>query len=348
MLTPKEQLAKQKALTWAMCPPAVKSFGVERDMRPQARNIIGVGIGVKTTGGAMLTGQVAVRIYVRVKTPRHELDPAWLVPDWFGGLPTDVIETGDIVPYAGLQQEEVPTWQRYDRHRPTPCGVSVGHVGTTAGTLGCLVQKDGQQYILSNNHVLANSNRGEAGDLILQPGPFDGGMAERDRIALLEPYEPIDFEGNANLIDAAIGLVGPQGQGVVWPEIIDIGPVNPVPKEGVLYQSVRKHGRTTGHTVGVIMDVSASFWVGFEQGNGWFEDQIAIQGVGTAPFSQSGDSGSLIVDAVTLQPVGLLFAGGGNMTFANPIGAVLAAYGVTVVGSAEAEPPQEPEENDDD
>jgi hypothetical protein len=84
------------------------------------------------------------------------------------------------------------------------------------------------------------------------------------------------------------------------------------------------------------MDISANIWVGYRVGNSnlsaWFEDQVAVQGVGAAPFSQPGDSGSLIVDAVTLEPVALLFAGGSTLTFANPIDAVLQYYGVTVVG----------------
>lgn len=84
------------------------------------------------------------------------------------------------------------------------------------------------------------------------------------------------------------------------------------------------------------MDLSANIWVGYrvdtQNLSAWFEDQIAVMGVGSAPFSQRGDSGSLIVDAVTLEPVALLFAGGGSLTFANPIDLVLQHYRVTIVG----------------
>jgi hypothetical protein len=155
-------------------------------------------------------------------------------------------------------------------------------------------------------------------------------------MASLEPYQAIDFTGNPNHIDAAIAEVGPNTQTTVEPDIIDIGRLQPTPKTALLYQSVRKHGRTTGHTIGVVMDVSANLWVDYRVGNqnlsAWFEDQIAVMGVGAAPFSQGGDSGSLIADAVTLEPVALLFAGGGSLTFANPIDLVLQHYGVTVVG----------------
>ena len=48
-----------------------------------------------------------------------------------------------------------------------------------------------------------------------------------------------------------------------------------------------------------------------------------------APFSQPGDSGSLIVDD-SRHPVALLFAGDGRYTLGNPINDVLAAFGLTV------------------
>ena len=59
--------------------------------------------------------------------------------------------------------------------------------------------------------------------------------------------------------------------------------------------------------------------------------QLAVSGVG-GQFSSGGDSGSLVVDAVTRHPVGLLFAGGGlGTTFVNPIGPVLDRFGVEIV-----------------
>lgn len=295
-----------------------------------SKNIIGLGIGAKVTAGTVLSGQDAVRVYVRVKMPRNQIQENHIVPQRFGTLPTDVVEVGNVTVFQSLQ-----TWQRFGRHRPISCGVSVGHPNVTAGTLGCLVEKNGSHYILSNNHVLADSNAAQVGDRIIQPGAADGGVPPNDEIATLEPCKSIDFTGQPNEIDAAIAKVGTDTQQVVEPEIIDIGKPGRNPKTAQLYQSVRKHGRTTGHTVGVVMDISANLWVSYRVGNrnqsAWFEDQIAIQGVGAAPFSQPGDSGSLIVDAVDLEPVALLFAGGSMLTFANPIDKVLNHYGVTVL-----------------
>src|SRR2546422_10036838 len=62
------------------------------------------------------------------------------------------------------------------RQRPAPMGFSVGHPAITAGTIGARVRDAlGNVYILSNNHVLANSNGASIGDPEYQPGPLDGG-----------------------------------------------------------------------------------------------------------------------------------------------------------------------------
>jgi hypothetical protein len=86
---------------------------------------------------------------------------------------------------------------------------------------------------------------------------------------------------------------------------------------------VMKHGRTTGFTKGRVQGVNASVNVGYSNGVALFTGQIIIGGGG---FSAGGDSGSLIVvekGSNARKPVGLLFAGGGGITVANPIDDVL-------------------------
>ena len=331
MLSSTQLDAKNDAMAYFRGPTVSVAAAIGGTTGPSSKNIIGLGIAAKVVSGTILSGEDAVRVYVRVKMPRGQLSANHIIPQQFGALPTDVIEVGNVTASQSLR-----TWQRFGQHRPTSCGVSVGHPNITAGTLGCLVEKDSRHYILSNNHVLADSNNATVGDQIIQQGAADGGSSPNDDIATLEPYQSIDFSGNPNHIDAAIAEVGADTQTTVEPEIIDIGSPQPTPKTALLYQSVRKHGRTTGHTIGVITDLSANIWVGYRVGNqnlsAWFEDQIAVMGIGAAPFSRGGDSGSLIVDAVTLEPVALLFAGGDSLTFANPIDLVLQHYGITIVG----------------
>ncbi len=324
MLTPRQLKAKQ-AVSAYFRGPSVSAAAVGRSIEPGpiSEDIIGWGIGAKIVDGTVLSGESTVRVYVR------ELLPNQRFPHQFGDLPTDVVAVGQIVAYQDL-------------HRPTPCGVSAGHPDVTAGTLGCLVERDGNHYILSNNHVLANSNAAREGDPVIQPCSADGGTLPDDRIATLEPYQEIDFTGRSNDIDAAIALVGDCNQDVVSPEIIDIGRLNSTPRTAMEGQTVRKYGRTTGHTTGVVSDISGDFWVNYGDGTqnlrAWFENQIVVKNKGSSGFfSQGGDSGSLIVDAETRDPVALLFAGSedGEITIANPIKLVLQHYGVTVVGQEE-------------
>jgi hypothetical protein len=215
--------------------------------------------------------------------------------------------------------------------RPVPGGVSIGHYQVTAGTLGCLV-RDGNErlFILSNNHVLANSNNAKAGDPILQPGPYDRGKnTGRFRIGALTTFVPIHFgERNPpNRVDAAIAETEEKA---VQAAICSVGKVAGVvrARRGLL---VQKHGRTTGRTFGTIVGTHAKLWVDYDGQLALFTEQLRIEG-GRMPFSAGGDSGSLIVDTKG-RAVGLLFAGSDieNITFANPIRTVLQALKVSFV-----------------
>lgn len=250
-------------------------------------------------------GEDTFRVYV-LEDRGDDLE----VPARFGDLRTEIVRT--------------PALQAL-----TPCGVSVGHAATTAaGTLGCLVDVGGRRLVLSNNHVLANSNAAMNGDEIVQPGPLDGGASPSDVIANLDDFEPIQFTGAVNHIDAALAELVEAAH--VSPEIMAIGlPVNP-PTPPSFGQTVAKHGRTTGLTNGVVDDLSFDGYVHYNGRRAWFEEQIVVKG-DDPPFSQPGDSGALILETPTLQPVGLLFAGNDQLTLANPIQSVLGRFGATIL-----------------
>ena len=303
-LTDKQRRAKHQALE--LVDKGISAFVAQQGSGQTEASVVGVGI-----------GQESVRVYVEGGTL-----PTGAVPDDFNGLQTMIIQTAGftIAPVPGIQTAPA---------RPTPCGVSVGHQRVTAGTLGCLVQdSQGTRYILSNNHVLADCNSGTIGDPIVQPGPADGGTVVRDVIAELAMWKPLLF-GNSetNYIDAAIAkLTDPSS---VQPGIQKIGLIKPVEVAASVGQSVHKHGRTTGHTTGVIGDVSLDTFVNYNGRRAWFENQIVID---TADFSLEGDSGSLIVNDPSNEAVGLLFAGDGTLlTLATPIDEVLAEFNVRLV-----------------
>lgn len=219
--------------------------------------------------------------------------------------------------------------------RPVPIGVSSGHGGVTAGTLGARVVAGGRHFALGNNHVYANNNAGSPGDPLLQPGVADGGRAPDHTVATLHDFEPIAFcQGRLhcpwNRMDAAIAITTPDDVGSATPDD-GYGTPRTTPVEATLGMAVQKYGRTTGLTRGRVTGINAVIDVSYRAGTARFEDQILISGDG---FSAGGDSGSLIVsDGVLMadrRPVGLLFAGSPTSTIANPIGVVLDRFGVAI------------------
>lgn len=281
-------------------------------------NVIGVGIGEKVANGVE-TGEPCVTVYVMAKASRRDVASEAVVPSSVGNVPTDVVAIGEIVaqPFRG-------------RYRPAPGGVSIGHHKITAGTLGCLVRTGKRRFILSNNHVLANSNAAKVGDAILQPGPIDGGTMKKDLIARLTKFIPIDFKSNGvNFVDAAIAT--PLRMADVTAKNIWWGTPSTTVQAPALNVLVKKAGRTTQRTRGRVTGINASVRVNYgTAGIALFRNQIIVQSLSSAPFSQGGDSGSLIVTDSGNRPMGLLFAGSASHTIANPIAAVFAALGVTI------------------
>lgn len=317
-------------------------------------NVIGVGVGLRETRGQILD-ELAVKVLVTQKLPRAGLTAQATVPSEVDGIKTDVMQVGVI---RALQP-------RTDRWRPAPGGVSIGHYQITAGTLGCVVRDrdTGERLILSNNHVIANSNDAQLGDPILQPGPYDGGRVNNDTIAHLVRFCPIQFEvqpGTCNLanlyaslgnifaklsgsthrvqvfqadpqalnqVDAAVAK--PTDDSLILDEILEIGAIMGTAPTS-LGMSVRKSGRTTGFTTGTVLVVDTTVSVTYGGGRtARFENQIVA-----GPMSQGGDSGSLVVAGDLPLAVGLLFAGSDQSTVFNPIQAVLDCLEVDIFPSA--------------
>ena len=230
--------------------------------------------------------------------------------------------------------------------RPAPLGYSVGHFAITAGSIGArVVDGAGNVYVLSNNHVLANSNGASIGDAIYQPGAYDGGTAS-DQFATLFAFKPIDFSGAANTFDAAIarsttadlGFASPTDDGYGPPSAHIFGDAN---GDGLfdnvndlLGLPVQKYGRTTKLTHGQITGINGTVTVCYEVlyifciKSATFTNQLIVDAAG---FSGGGDSGSLIVtDNGSLNPVGLLFAGSSTQTIVNRIDLVLSYFNVAI------------------
>ena len=321
---------------------AVVSLAQQMKRQHEARllsmsNVVAIGVGLKIAGNVQ-TNEPCVVVSVVKKLPVIQLSESSLIPKILGGVKTDVIETGKIF---ALQD---PT----QKMRPARPGVSIGHYQITAGTLGCLVQRNGQVYILSNNHVLANSNAGQLGDAVLQPGPHDGGTSA-DKIGTLEQFIPVALEGRSspgcsplsflmrlfgksaraminepgnNTVDCAIAK--PLSDDLVNPDILHIGIPTGV-GIATLGTPVQKSGRTTGYTADQITQIDVTVTVDYGGPTATFKNQLMA-----GAMSKGGDSGSVVLD-MNKQVVGLLFAGSNTTTIMNPIQFVLDALQVQLI-----------------
>jgi len=282
-----------------------------------------------TAVGLLPNGTPAVRVFLASG------DVGGL-PASFEGVPVSPLVTGRFMARSD------PT----KRMRPAPLGYSVGHFAITAGSIGArVVDGAGNVYVLSNNHVLANSNGASIGDAIYQPGAYDGGTAS-DQFATLFAFKPIDFSGAANTFDAAIArsttadlsFASPTDDGYGPPSAQIFGDAN---GDGLfdnvndlLGLPVQKYGRTTKLTHGQITGINGTVTVCYEVlyifciKSATFTNQLIVDAAG---FSGGGDSGSLIVtDNGSLNPVGLLFAGSSTQTIVNRIDLVLSYFNVAI------------------
>jgi hypothetical protein len=267
-------------------------------------------------------------VLVTHKMAKDEVSAADLVPPKLADMQTDVLAVGYPVAGGGDPQAGVQTLTK--RIRPAKGGYSVGHKSITAGTIATGVYDllpggstnppvhgvgiPPKYYILSNNHVLANSNNANLGDAILQPGPYDGGTDPADRIATLSRFIPINFAaGASNLVDAAIaeGQFHELDREIYWNGCVRGWRRKQNVSVGTL---VKKTGRTTNFTTGRITAINATINVNYGGGRvARLIDQLV-----TTNMSAGGDSGSLVM---TLDNVamGLLFAGSPTAMIANQI-----------------------------
>lgn len=314
------------------------------------KNVVGIGQGYKNQDKRK---PLAVVFMVKKKLPVRALAPEDLIPREINGRVTDVIQVGEVRALAIDPKSKI---------RPAPGGSSIGHYKITAGTLGGIVTDPVQgRLILSNNHVLANSNDAEIGDPIYQPGPYDGGGLD-DQIATLHDFVPIDFGvseptcalanfyawlGNGiaslvgskhrveafyddavadNFMDAALAKPISPVDDMVTDEVLEIGKITGA-SETELGMMVRKSGRTTGLTEGKVIVMDAIIEVSYGDGKvALFRNQIV-----TSAMSQGGDSGSLLVELGGTNAVGLLFAGSDEATIHSPIKPILDHFGVSFV-----------------
>jgi hypothetical protein len=290
------------------------------------KNVVGVGVGKKWTNNKN-TGKDSLLVFVKEKVNQSIINTKDLIPKTINGYTVDVVgKSGNFSMLSYTQKT-----------RPLKPGYSCGHLWVTAGTIGGFFKdREGQIVMLSNNHVLACTNRGIRGHVSLQPGIYDDLNWQNNIVGNLKYHRPLvgpngsSFDAvkwstitGYNVEDSATALVSN-------PDMIDLSyPTIGYPvgfRDNVnINEQVQKVGRTTQYTTGNIIATNAIVAVQYGNQNFLFKDQIITSGM-----AQGGDSGSALFD-MDRNIIGLLFAGSNTVTIYNKIAHPRATYGLEII-----------------
>jgi len=244
--------------------------------------------------------------------------------------------TVTVVPLENQQQQTFPI-------KLGTSGVNGDAGDCCSGTLGSLLtDQNGKQYTLSNNHILGRVGDAKVGEPIVQPGFVDTfcDFSQSNVVAHFTAAPPI----NSSNVDAAIaevvtGAVDNQGSIIGLGGIASDGsyiasPPGNTTIDALIGMSVAKSGRTSGLSCGTVVAVQADVRIDLPADCGNPTDQQVLfsgQVVIDNGLVRPGDSGSLIVDAATSRPLGLVagLSSDGVYTTANPASEVLSALGTT-------------------
>ena len=251
------------------------------------------------------SGRTGVRLYVVEERPLAELD----VPEEIEGMPVvDLVAAGRPENHntgAGVQVGVDPK----TRVRPVIGGISIS--GSGSGTLGYFVERKDGRCLISSAHVLRPSKAD-----VIQPSRLDGGKDPADKVARLAE-SVVDFDAGVDAAAAVLEVAS----------TLDLNELGKVVGTATVSKgdAVRISAAESRVRRGKVHDPNVTITV---QNDGTYKHQIAIVGE-PPPFEVAGDSGALVVTD-DLKAVGLNKCGGPHMSFANPIGAVLAALQATL------------------
>jgi len=292
------------------------------------KHVVGIGRGTKIREGRDL-GIPCKTVLVVKQVPKDQLDPNDVIPEFDEGLPTDVVEVGEIAIYRGIYPEVKSVPQHRERHRPVVGGISCARKNfLIAGTLGLplVYLRVGKQRVpcsISNNHVIALSYLEEGvalGEPIRQPSLLDGG-GDEDYIGELCAWGEILFgEGHENKYDVAFVRLFEDAR----PDVLGLGRYSQT-GEPDIGMEVKKSGRTTGVTAGRVVVIDAEIRVKYsEKLCAFFKDQFL-----TTKMMEPGDSGSCFFHGQAV--VGLGFAGSDKISVVTPIKNIFEDFHVSLL-----------------
>jgi hypothetical protein len=292
------------------------------------------------TGGNSTLGTIASSVYT---APAAVPSPASVTVTAVAQASASVSKSAAVLIVAAnpnQQAQAVPVKLGTSGGNANDSSVQSNLVYCCGGTLGSLVQRNGSYYILSNNHVLARSDSASIGDAIIQPGLIDANCSATGTTTLGNLTQYVNLETPGTNVDAALaqivsGTVDTTGNilslgATATGGAPDAGP--PHAGSGIsanIGETVAKSGRSSSLTCSSVdaieIQTSVSYQKGCNTGANFsvtYTGQISVSG-GT--FSAAGDSGSLIVDQNSADPVALLYGGSDTDTVGNPVGEVLSA-----------------------
>lgn len=288
----------------------------------QKANVVGVGLGYKIVNGCT-TNRMCITVYVTQKLPLNSIGYNSIIPKYFCGISTDVIESG----YVSVGNFNCVCSNSPLQHRIRPCngGFSIGANGMPDCSLGCLVKDTSNNiYVLTCNHSIAKNNESSIGvTQITQPAPKYGGKIPRDTVATVSKFEKVNVTpGVINYIDAVICETNAS---MVVKGLYHYGYITGV-EASTLGTKVAKVGAGTDVTTGKIISLDTIIKINFLGQEVLFKDQII-----TDTQSNSSDEGALLINKKNHAALGIIMGETEKITVCNKIKTVLQALNVDIV-----------------
>jgi hypothetical protein len=307
---------------------AILDAGAEAELRA-IPGVIHVSVGLKQVNGTA-TDEFCIRVYVAEKKEPSAIPPAERIPKSIQGVPTDV-----------NQVKVVNAHEDSAKYRPITGGIEItnnvvdvnGKI--SVGTLGCLAtdNSDGKTVMVTNFHVIG----GTAGVTVLQPATAAAdviGTVKRGQITGTIDAAIAD-------VDPAIATTGDEINSLFLNGSNHIAGVT----DPVGGMRAFKVGRTTGLTDGKVVDPDSVVTITYDPpiGPKSLSKMILVQCTkvsgcccctcnvvdSSREFSESGDSGSAVVNDQRMA-IGLIVGGGGGESYACRMSEVESGMNVTI------------------
>lgn len=237
----------------------------------------------------------------------------------FKTIPVQVSKGDPIVPHASI------LYPSYSINSPS-------HSDTNWGSIGCFTRRLGgsETLMLTCYHVLkSESQKWERYDPIQGDSDKVNWISGKQKHEIGEILEGIrDYE-----IDAA--LVKLKNEFTPNNNLFEIGTLSSIrfveSKDLEANTTVSIFGGRSRKRLGRIVGYKSDVCISYSEGDHVLSQLIAIESLDENPFSQGGDSGSIVYDEKSRSAVGMLVAGNKSVSYAIPITIVFDKLKLTLI-----------------